>query len=80
MKPGPGGSPDSYAAFCDPCGKQSFTSRKVARRVRKRIRIDPGRGALNAYQCPNGSGYWHLGHLPPIDRARDVLRAQREAS
>lgn len=74
------GTRDAYANYCYPCDKQSYLTRRIARRVRKRIPDDPRRGPLNAYRCPHGDRYWHLGHLPPIEDARDALRARRGAS
>jgi hypothetical protein len=74
------GTTDNYANYCSRCGKQSYISRRIARRVRKRVPDEPGRGPPNAYPCPHSDRYWHLGHLPPIEDARDALRARRGAS
>lgn len=45
---------------CHHCGKWSYSSRKDAKRTRRRIhRGDKG---LDAYRCPDGTGGWHIGH------------------
>jgi hypothetical protein len=66
----------TYCNYCHGCGKQSYQTRSIAKQVRKRVPPD-GRGPLSAYRCPDDTGYWHLGHLPPLDNARDVLRRKR---
>jgi hypothetical protein len=59
---------------CQHCGKQTYLSRKEAKRVAKTVH--PGED-LNAYRCPHGEG-WHIGHLPKAvvngDFSRAILR------
>jgi hypothetical protein len=62
---------------CWPCDRLTYTTRKAARRARGRIPPD-GR-ALAAYPCPHGTG-WHLGRLPRVVNARDVLRQAPDSS
>lgn len=45
---------------CAGCGKQDYTSRKNARTAAKKAH--PG-DSCNAYECPEGTGYFHYGHL-----------------
>lgn len=63
---------------CVVCGKLSYRSRKVARKVANQRHPD---SRLSAYPCPENGAYWHIGHLPAnvrhgvVDRAgyRDAL-------
>lgn len=58
---------------CPACGKLSYSDKADAKAARRDMR-DP---ALNVYRCPE-SGYWHIGHVPPVVRRgalpRTILR------
>jgi hypothetical protein len=47
-------------AWCEPCGKWLYTSRKHAR---KRA-ADQAMHGVHAYRCPVQTELWHLGHIP----------------
>jgi hypothetical protein len=58
-------------AYCEPCGKRGFFSRKSARAwLRLKHRSDKG---MRPYQCPEGM--WHVGHMPDIVRRRGIVSA-----
>jgi len=52
-----------YSSVCSVCGKQSFTSKALAKRMAKRVDA-----TMRVYFCESSKG-WHMGHLP-----RAVLR------
>ena len=54
----------NYATFCGTHQKRAFPSRKAARAMARRIGRDGEGRRMNAYQCGELAGYWHLGHLP----------------
>lgn len=63
----------TYASFCETHGKESWCSRKQAKR---RIR-DYGSTGMREYRCDVVDGLWHIGRLP-----KDVIQgrvAEREA-
>lgn len=66
---------DGRIGTCSSCGKQSYRTRKEAKRAF--ARIFPGE-KLSAYQCGT---VWHYGHLSVVVRkgktSRDALRARR---
>lgn len=45
------------------CGKQGYTSRKVALEYAAIARRDYGE-PIHAYRCTRGGHCWHLGHPP----------------
>jgi hypothetical protein len=47
---------------CRMCGKQSYVTRKDARKAAKRA--FPGEH-MQAYECRYGGGLWHVGHAAP---------------
>lgn len=57
---------------CEACGKLAHPDRKAAKRARTRM----GDHKLSAYPCPDGTGYWHLGHLPKAVVWGDVDRSE----
>lgn len=58
-----------------PCGKNGYTSRKLAAAVAKRASKQTGE-TIEAYRCPHGCHVWHVGHPPGYAR----MRRMREAS
>ena len=56
----------SPLAACPGCGKQAFTSRKVARRAAPILY--PGQ-RMRAYQCGETPGWWHLTSRPAAKAA-----------
>jgi hypothetical protein len=68
--------------FCDACGKRSYLTRKLARRgLRKYHQSDKGSSASGKsghkrpYQCPAGTGMWHIGQVPDIVVRRGIIAA-----
>lgn len=57
---------------CETCAKQSYKSRKDARRAAKDRNPEE---QMTAYVCPINEHYWHIGHLP-----YGVLRGQSPRS
>jgi hypothetical protein len=64
--------------YCDDCDKRGYFTRKVARQAaRSRHHGDKG---LRPYECPAGTGLWHLGHMPSAVRNRGILSAAEAAA
>jgi hypothetical protein len=54
------------------CGKWSYPSRKVAKKVAR----ESLHAHLGAYKCEHSeAGYWHLGHLPSFVAAGRLPRS-----
>lgn len=60
---------DRLVWTCTPCGKATYSSRKHARTMMRRL-FPADR--MRAYPCPAGDGY-HFGHVPDPQRRRGVL-------
>lgn len=56
---------------CPVCGKRSFPTKHMARRVRRQMR---DRRGLSVYECAFGG--WHVGHLPWAVRRGEVTRGE----
>lgn len=68
----------SYAAYCQPCDKQSFARRRDASGTVRRLRREGGTDAagLRPYRCPAAPAYWHVGHLPEVVRRGETTAAE----
>ncbi len=58
--------PERSAGACSYCGKQTYSSRKIARQAIRRAHA--GDSTMNAYECVRAvregfHGLWHIGHL-----------------
>ena len=62
-----------------PCGKNGYTSRKLAASVAKRSSKETG-DHIEAYRCKNGCHCWHIGHPPGYSLQRLRELREREAS
>jgi hypothetical protein len=64
-----------------PCGKNGYTTRKIAAAVAKRASKETG-DTIEAYRCKRGCHCWHIGHPPgySLTRHREQQTMQREAS
>lgn len=64
---------------CTRCGKYRWRSRKAAKACIRRMK---GSGRfkgdnnkhLNAYECPDQPGWWHVGHIPTAILRGNVAR------
>lgn len=63
--------------YCEACGKRGYFSRKVARAAREMWH--PGEKGIRPYDCPEGTGLVHLGHMPQAVRQRGILSAAQAA-
>lgn len=62
-----------------PCGKQGYTSRKLALHAAAIARNETGE-PIHAYRCSVGCHCWHLGHPPGWRQEQARLAAESEAS
>lgn len=58
---------------CTTHDKRGYTSKKDAERAARMYH--PG-DHLDVYECTNGTGLWHFGHLPEVVVRRGVDRKQ----
>lgn len=58
---------------CTEHGKRGYVSKKDAERAARMYH--PGEH-LDVYRCSNGTGLWHIGHLPKVVVRRGVDRKQ----
>lgn len=66
-----------FHSTCAACGKRSFATRKLAKDMARQVDR-----TMRVYQC-DGSGAWHMGHLPDAVIQGDIDRRtiyQREDS
>lgn len=47
-----------------PCGKQAYTSRKLAATAAAQARKATDGDDIRAYRCIDGCHCWHIGHRP----------------
>lgn len=52
------------------CGKNGYTTKKLAKQVAAMQRKDSGE-PIFAYRCPHGCHVWHIGHPPGWRRNRE---------
>jgi hypothetical protein len=56
---------DAYQyMFCDSCRKRGYYTRKAARAGARTYH--PNEKGVSVYECPEGTGMWHIGHLPRV--------------
>lgn len=51
-------------------GKRKLTREGAQRMVASLIESGTAEGAIAAYECPFGSGHWHVGHILRRGRRR----------
>ena len=64
--------PADMLGYCPECGKQTFRSRKAARRAAKTCLPHE---RLSAYPCPVNDNHFHFGHLSDAVRAGRFSRS-----
>lgn len=58
---------------CDIHGKRGYFSRKAAKAAQRANHPDDS--GMRPYRCDEGTGLWHIGHLPDVVKQRGLVAA-----